>query len=116
MAKRKAADDTAGSTFADLYDIQQEMGRQQGKPLGRPPNKVKRNPTTVHLTKEEKTALNKLHLVMGEYLSLNKSMIVGIALETLTEVLELYDEDELLSNARSADDIKQRVQDLLRSG
>ena len=114
MAKRRNAEDMSGSTFADLYDIQEELNRQQTKPLGRPKNKVRRNPTTIHLTKQEKMVLNRLHLQLGEHLSVNKSAIVGIAIELLAEFVNSHQDDEsFLSNIRKPEDVKDRLKDVL---
>lgn len=116
MTKRRSAEDMSGSTFADLYDIQEELNRQQSKPLGRPKKKVKRNPTTIHLTKEEKLQLNRLHLILSEHLSLNKSEIVGIAIETLSEIISNNNDDGTpLNNARSIEDLKRRVRESLET-
>jgi len=116
VAKRKHSEDMTGSTFADLYDIQKEMGRQTTKPQGRPRKKVQRNPTTIYLTKEENTLLRRLHLMMGEHLSVNRSEIVGVAIEILAEIMAQQDEDEydaLLEGARNPEDVKKRLKNLL---
>lgn len=110
MAKRRKSEDMSGSTFADLYDIQQELSRQTPKPLGRPRKKVQRKPTTIYLTKEENTMLGRLHLTMGEHLSLNRSEIVGIAIEILSEIMAGYDEERtLLEGARNPEEVKRRL-------
>jgi hypothetical protein len=71
------------ATFARLYDLQEEL-RQKEKPrLGRPPKRVKRKPTTVHLTAEEAQALGELHLLFKRYFSVNRSELVGVAIELL---------------------------------
>lgn len=87
MAEKKVTREGQG-TFAQLYDVQEELNRRGAKPLGRPPKKVQRKPTTVHLTKTEVRNLNKLHLLIGEQFSVNRSELVGIAIDTLTLLLE----------------------------
>lgn len=114
MAKRRKAEDMSGSTFADLYDIQTELSRQTTKPLGRPRKKVQRKPTTIYLTKEETTMLRRLHLTMGDHVSLNKSEIVGIAIEIISELMAEHDEDDhFLEGARNVDEVKRRFRNLL---
>jgi hypothetical protein len=75
-------------TFAQLYDVQEELSRRNAKPLGRPPKKVQRKPTTVHLTKAEARNLNKLHLTVSEYFTVNRSELVGVAIDVLTLLIE----------------------------
>lgn len=87
MAEKKAVRESQG-TFAQLYDVQEELSRRNSKPLGRPPKKIQRKPTTVHLTKIETRNLNKLHLLIGEQFSVNRSELVGIAIDTLALLLE----------------------------
>ncbi|NJN94377.1 MAG: hypothetical protein HC875_09930 [Anaerolineales bacterium] len=87
MTEKKIIREGQG-TFAQLYDVQEELSRRNTKPLGRPPKKVQRKPTTVHLTKTETRNLNKLHLLIGEQFSVNRSELVGIAIDTLTLLLE----------------------------
>lgn len=114
MAKRRSAEDMSGSTFADLYDIQEELNRQQTKPLGRPPKKIKRSPTTVHLTKEEKMMLNRLYLFMSEHLSINKSEIIGVAIEIMAELVsDRETENTMMAGVRSPEDIKTRLKNLV---
>jgi len=115
VAKRKSAENISGSTFADLYDLQTELSRQATKPLGRPRKKVERKPTTIYLTKEEGTMLRRLHLMMGDYASLNKSEIVGIAIEIISELIAEHDDEDrhFLDGARNVEDIKRRFKALL---
>ncbi|MFN8459443.1 MAG: hypothetical protein U0401_33135 [Anaerolineae bacterium] len=75
-------------TFAQLYDVQEQLSRRNAKPLGRPPKKVQRKPTTVHLTKTETRNLNKLQLLVGEQFTVNRSELVGIAIDVLTLLME----------------------------
>ena len=106
MAKQKNAEDMTGSTFADLYDIQKELDRQGTKPQGRPRKKVQRKPTTIHLTKEENTLLRRLHLTLGENLAINKSEIVGVAIEALAEIIK---SDSSLNGARNVEEVKRLI-------
>ena len=60
-------------TFARLYDVQEELSQRNVKPLGRPPKKVQRKPTTIHLTQSENRNLSELHLLVNEQFSINRS-------------------------------------------
>lgn len=85
MAKEK---DEKAATFARLYDLQEEL-RQREKPrLGRPPKRVKRKPTTVHLTAEEAQTLGELHLSVKRHFSVNRSELVGLAIEVLAGLIQ----------------------------
>jgi hypothetical protein len=75
-------------TFAQLYDVQEELSQRNVKPLGRPPKKVQRKPTTVHLTPAENRHLGKLHLMVNEQISINRSELVGVAVDVLTALME----------------------------
>jgi hypothetical protein len=115
VAKRKNSEDMSGSTFADLYDIQRELIREGSKPMGRPRKKIQRKPTTIYLTKEEATLLRRLHVQLNEYLSLNRSEIVGIAVELMNELITDGDNDgQLLQNARSPEEVKKRLKESLQ--
>jgi hypothetical protein len=75
------------ATFARLYDLQEEL-RQREKPrLGRPPKRIKRKPTTVHLSTEEAQALGELHLSVKRHFSVNRSELVGLAIEMLAGLI-----------------------------
>jgi hypothetical protein len=87
MAEKKVSREGQG-TFAELYDVQEQLNRRNTKPLGRPPKKVQRKPTTIHLTKSESRNLNKLHLLVSEQFSVNRSELVGIAIDVLTLLIE----------------------------
>ncbi len=75
-------------TFAQLYDVQEQLSRRGAKPLGRPPKKVQRKPTTIHLTKAETRNLNKLQLLVSEQITINRSELVGVAIDVLTLLVE----------------------------
>lgn len=115
MVRRKSADDISGSTFADLYDAQEELSRKGVKPLGRPKNKIERKPTTIYLTKEERTMLRRLHLIMGEHIStVNRSQIMGIAIELMSELVTAHDDDDnLFEGVRNVEGIKRTLKSIL---
>ena len=87
MTEKKVTREGQG-TFAQLYDVQEELSRRNTKPLGRPPKKVQRKPTTVHLTKAELRNLNKLHLLVSEQISVNRSELIGVAIDALALLME----------------------------
>ena len=87
MAEKKVMREGQG-TFAELYDVQEQLNRRNVKPLGRPPKKIPRKPTTVHLTKSEIRNLNKLHLLVSEQFSVNRSELIGIAIDVLALLVE----------------------------
>lgn len=87
MTEKKVFREGQG-TFAQLYDVQEELNRRTTKPLGRPPKKVQRKPTTIHLTKTEIRNLNKLHLLVSEQFTANRSELVGVAIDVLTLLVE----------------------------
>ncbi len=78
----------AKGTFAQLYDVQEELSRRNTKPLGRPRKKVQRKPTTIHLTQSENRNLSKLHLLVNDQLSINRSELVGVAIDALSVLME----------------------------
>ena len=82
MAKQTSTSDNKG-TFAQLYDVHEELSRRNTKPLGRPPKKVRRKPTTVHLTPSESRNLTKLQLQASEQFTVNRSELTGIAIDLL---------------------------------
>lgn len=116
MAKKRSAEDISGSTFADLYDVQEAFSRQQGaaaKPMGRPKNKVQRDPTTVYLTREETILLRRLHLLVSENMSsVNKSQIIGLAVELLSEMIAAHNaNNDFMDGVRSVDALKRKLKD-----
>lgn len=115
MAKEKGASDGQG-TFAQLYDVHEELSRKNARPLGRPPKKIRRKPTTIHLTQMESRNLSKLQLQTSEYFSVNRSEIVGVAIEVLAVLLERNDE-KLIKKAEFGDleGFRQIVVGLLKS-
>jgi hypothetical protein len=115
MAETKTKQRTEG-TFAQLYDVQQQINRRDARPLGRPPKKVQRKPTTVHLTKTEIRNLSKLHLLVNEQLPANRSELIGLAIDALQLLLEEKGKDKL-NDAQPADleTFRQLVFDFIKS-
>jgi len=75
------------ATFARLYDLQEELSQRAKPRLGRPPKRIKRKPTTVHLSAEEAQALGELHLSVKRHFSVNRSELVGLAIEMLAGLI-----------------------------
>ena len=92
MAKRTSASDSKG-TFAQLYDVHEELSRRNTKPLGRPPKKVRRKPTTVHLTPSESRNLTRLQMQTSEQFTINRSELTGVAIDLLTLIIEKNSDD-----------------------
>jgi hypothetical protein len=115
MAETKSRDKTEG-TFAQLYDVQQQLNRRNAKPLGRPPKKIQRKPTTVHLTKTEVRNLGKLQLLVNEQFSINRSELVGIAIEALHLLIEEKGKAELSHiQPRDLEAFRQLIFDFIKS-
>lgn len=76
------------ATFARLYDLQEELWQKEKSRLGRPPKGIRRKPTTVHLTTEEARALGELHLSVKSHFNVNRSELVGLAIEVLADLLQ----------------------------
>ncbi len=93
MAEKKVRDGLG--TFAELYDVQEQLNRRNSRPLGRPPKQVQRKPTTVHLTKSESRNLSNLHLLLNEQFTVNRSELVGVAIDALAFLLEQKGKDGL---------------------
>jgi len=93
----------AQGTFAQLYDVQEQLNRRNSKPLGRPPKKVQRKPTTIHLTQVESRTLSKLHLQVSEHVSVNRSELVGVAIDVLALLLESKEGLKALESAQIQD-------------
>lgn len=102
-------------TFAQLYDVQEELSRRNTKPLGRPPKKVQRKPTTIHLTKSEARNLNKLHLTVNEYFTINRSELVGVAIDILTFLMEEKGKNALNEvQVRDVEAFRKAISDFLK--
>ena len=103
-------------TFAQLYDVQEELSRRNAKPLGRPRKKVQRKPTTIHLTQSENRNLSKLHLLVNDQFSINRSELVGIAVDVLSNLMEEKGVTSLENaHIRNVDDFRQLLLDFLKS-
>jgi hypothetical protein len=115
MAEKKVSREGQG-TFAQLYDVQEQLNRRNVKPLGRPPKKVQRKPTTVHLTKAEVRNLNKLHHLVSDQISVNRSELVGVAIDVLALLMEEKGKNAL-ENAQIQDieTFRQVVSDFIKS-
>ncbi len=103
-------------TFAQLYDVQEELSQRNLKPLGRPRKKIRRKPTTVHLTQPEMRNLSTLHLLVNDHLSINRSELVGIAVDALTCLIEekgeIFVQD---GEVRDVEVLRQLVIDFIKS-
>jgi hypothetical protein len=115
MAEKRTARAGQG-TFAKLYDVQEELSQRNVKPLGRPRKKIRRKPTTVHLTQSEMKNLSRLHLVFNDNMSINRSELVGIAVDVLAylaaEKGEILVED---NEIRDVETLKQVFIDFIKS-
>lgn len=113
MAKSQNKSSTQG-TFAQLYEVQEELSRRSVKPLGRPPKKIRRKPTTVHLAQSEHRNLSKLHLLLNEQFSINRSELVGVAIGVLTAVVESAGDELLVSEIDGVESFRQTVCDFVK--
>ena len=115
MAKRTSTPDSKG-TFAQLYDVHEELSRRNTKPLGRPPKKVRRKPTTVHLTPSESRNLTKLQLQASEQFTVNRSELTGIAIDLLALIME-KNSDEIFEDGSvtSLEAFKKAIYDFVKS-
>ena len=115
MAEKRTARAGQG-TFAKLYDVQEELSQRNLKPLGRPRKKIRRKPTTVHLTQPEMRNLSKLHLLINEQFSINRSELVGVAIDVLTSLIE--EEGEAVvkdGEVRDIEAFRQSIVDFMKS-
>ena len=112
MAKER---NERAATFARLYDLQEELRQRERPRLGRPPKRIKRKPTTVHLTAEETQALGELHLSVKRHFSVNRSELVGLAIEVLAGLLHEDGStllDEQVTDLRA---FKRRLYEIIKS-
>jgi hypothetical protein len=101
MTEKKIKRDGQG-TFAQLYDVQEQLSQRDVKPLGRPRKKIQRKPTTIHLTQLESRTLSELHLLVNDKFSINRSELVGVAIDALSILIE-NEAMETLEKARIQD-------------
>jgi len=113
--KQENAKRQGQGTFAQLYDVQEELSQRNTKPLGRPPKKVKRKPTTIHLTQAESRNLSKLHLLINEEFSVNRSELVGVAIEVLNLLMEKKGQKAMQdAHIRDLEDFRKFVSDFVK--
>jgi hypothetical protein len=106
--KRSSRED--GGTFAQLYDVQEQKNKRSVKPLGRPPKKVQRKPTTIHLTPHENRNLSRLHLLINDHFTINRSEIAGVAIDLMVALFEKKGETILEDlNSGDIEALKQRI-------
>jgi hypothetical protein len=103
------------ATFARLYDLQEEFRRREKPRLGRPPKRIKRKPTTVHLSAEENQMLGELHLLVKRHFSVNRSELVGLAIEVLAGLI--YQDGSILLDETVTDlgALKRRLYEITKS-
>jgi hypothetical protein len=115
MTVEKRAKREQGGTFAQLYDAQEELSRRNAKPLGRPKKKVARKPTTIHLTPAETRSLGKLHLLINDRFSVNRSELVGVAIDALVTLVEQKGLKPLEnSDIQDVDDFRRLIFDFIK--
>ena len=115
MAEKKTVRAGQG-TFARLYDVQEELSQRNVKPLGRPRKRIRRKPTTIHLTQSEMRSLNELHLLVNDTFSINRSELVGVAIEALNSLIT--EKDEAITKddqIRDVETFRQSVLDFIKS-
>lgn len=103
------------ATFARLYDLQEELRQRERPRLGRPPKRVKRKPTTVYLTAEEAQTLGELHLSVQRHFTVNRSELVGLAIEVLASMV--HEDGSTLLNETVTDlwALKRRLYEIIKS-
>lgn len=103
------------ATFARLYDLQEELRQKERPRLGRPPKRIKRKPTTIHLTAEEAQTLGELHLSVKRHLSVNRSELVGLAIEILASLIHQDDSILLDETVTDLGAFKRRLYKIMKS-
>jgi len=103
------------ATFARLYDLQEELRQRERPRLGRPPKRIKRKPTTVHLTAEEAHALGELHLLVKRHFSVNRSELVGLAIEVLAGLIHEDGSTLLDETVTDLGALKKRLHEIIKS-
>ncbi len=116
MANKSTKEEQTPGTFAQLYDVHEQLSRQNAKSLGRPKKKTQRKPTTIHLTQLENRNLSKLHLLVNDQFSINRSEIVGVAIDVLSFLLEEKGEDYLIAaQLNDAEGFRQHLLEIIKS-
>jgi len=90
-------------TFADLYEAEQAI--RATKP-GRPKRKRPRKQVTLYLTQEQEEALSELHYQFKKQFKLDRSDLVGLAIETLADLLAEHNE---LSDFQNLESLKIKI-------
>ena len=103
------------ATFARLYDLQEELRQRERPRLGRPPKRIRRKPTTVHLTTEESQTLGELHLSVKRHFSVNRSELVGLAIEVLADLIHEDGSTLLDETVTDLGALKKRLYEIIKS-
>jgi len=103
------------ATFARLYDLQEELRQRERPRLGRPPKRIRRKPTTVHLTTEESQYLGELHLSVKRHFSVNRSELVGLAIEVLADLIHEDGSTLLDETVTDLGALKERLYEIIKS-
>ncbi len=112
MAEKK---NERAATFARLYDLQEELRKKEKPRLGRPPKRIKRKPTTVHLTAQEAQTLGELHLSVKRHFSVNRSELVGLAIEVLAGLIHEGDLTLLDERVTDLGVLKRKLYEIIKS-
>ena len=117
MMAEKKSERVGQGTFAKLYDVQEELTQRNVKPLGRPRKKIQRKPTTIHLTQSESRNLSRLQLAISEQFSVNRSELVGVAIEALSLILleNKHDSARTDSEIRDLEAFRKTIFDFIKS-
>jgi hypothetical protein len=108
-------DENMSGTFARLYDLQEEL-RKTSRPVGRPPKKIQRKPTSVYFSKQESSLLGKLHLSVNEHFTVNRSELVGVAIEALATLLASEGGEEIFrGGVGDLETFRRRVCEIIKS-
>jgi hypothetical protein len=102
------------ATFARLYDLQEELRQREKTRPGRPPKRVKRKPTTVYLTAEEAQILGELQLVVKRHFNVNRSELMGLAIEVLAGLIH-GDGSTLLDETMDLWSLRRKLYDFIKS-
>ena len=84
--------------------------------MGRPPKKVQRKPTTVYLTQAESRNLSRLQLLIGDHVTVNRSELVGMAIDALALLMDERGFQALeKAQIANTDELHQIVIDFIKS-
>lgn len=76
-------------TFADLYDVEQTIRTTRS---GRPRRKQPRKQVTLYLTQEQEEALADLHYEWRKHFRVDRSDIVGLAIDVFVQLATKHNE------------------------